>query len=252
MRILQYRDWSHFKAEYVGDLFADGIFRVGDYVFRGQSDDAWPLETSFDRWFRIRYKDQAGDRLAIADSLIREFRAELTRRYPKHEALIGAESEIIALAQHFGVPTRLLDWSASPYIAAFFSFSDAVSLSMTSKGVAIWALRKDAPIWNSEAGVALIELPGGGNERLREQLGCFTLNRTPYRTLEEYVGASPEEPLALLKAVIPTEEASIALADLDAMGINHVTTFPEVVGCALAAQLRVLIGRAGESKASVA
>ena len=245
IQIVEYRDWSQFKAEYLRDLFGDGIFRASEFVFRGQSDEAWALETSFDRWFRLRYREGSTDRLAIADALIREFKAELTRRYPQHDSLAASEAAVIALAQHFGVPTRLLDWSGSPYIAAFFAFSDAMAMSMTSKHIGVWALRRSAPVWNAESGVALVELAGGGNDRLRQQMGCFTLNRTPYRTLEEYVRTGPEGPPALIKAIVPTSEAITALADLDAMSINHFTTFPEIAGCALAAQLRVLIGGGG-------
>jgi FRG domain-containing protein len=246
--MLEYRGWPQFKAEYIRDLFQDGVFRPGVYVFRGQSDDGWTLESSFDRWFRVRYRDTTVDRLKVANALIEEFRLEISRRFPSHAALGGTEEDIIALAQHFGVPTRLLDWSGSPYIAAFFAFSDAVSLSMASKEICIWALRRDAPVWNADAGVRVVDLPGGGNDRLQRQSGCFTLNRTPFRSLEEYVRNGESDVIALLKAVIPTREAFVALADLDAMGINHVSTFPEVGGCALAAQLRVLMGRQSSAK----
>jgi hypothetical protein len=245
IRTCDYQSWAHFKSEYIQDVFGDDVFRSGEYAFRGQSDDSWTLETSFDRWFRVRYRGAEGIRLTVADALIKAFRDEITRHYPDHKALVEADAAVTALAQHFGVPTRLLDWSDSPYIASFFAFSDAVAMSMNSKRVAVWALRKSAPVWNAEAGVGLVALQGSGNDRLRQQLGCFTLNRTPYRTLEEYVAADSDEMEMLVKAVIPTAEAQAALADLDAMGINHVTTFPEIAGCALAAQLRVLMGADG-------
>ena len=54
--------------------------------------------------------------------------------------------------QHFGVPTRLLDWSENPYIALFFSLTSAEFNSKTKSyknDAAFWIL--NATVWNKKA-----------------------------------------------------------------------------------------------------
>ena len=52
--------------------------------------------------------------------------------------------EDISLMQHFGVPTRFLDFTYSPYVAAYFAFEKE---SKNTKHVAIWAIDKQA-LWS--------------------------------------------------------------------------------------------------------
>ena len=78
------------------------------------------------------------------------------------------------------------------------------------------------------------------NIRLRNQGGKFTLSRTPFGTLEEYVDKSATD-LALTKVVLPAGEAERALPDLDSMGINTYHLFPDPTGLAGMATMRRLL-----------
>src|SRR5262245_56042085 len=78
------------------------------FLFRGQGNADWQLRSTFDR----NYSDaQAASRDALAKELIREFYDECERfspwRYPM------SDPRVLAMAQHHGLPTRLLDWSFS-------------------------------------------------------------------------------------------------------------------------------------------
>jgi hypothetical protein len=95
-----------------GELFEKlKSFDAAKWAFRGQGKD-WPLTATIER-----YANQP----AIAeDYAMREFR----RRAHQYLSWVpGRDDDLewLALMQHHGAPTRLLDWTRSPQIAAFFA-----------------------------------------------------------------------------------------------------------------------------------
>jgi hypothetical protein len=96
------------------------------YVFRGQSDSSWQLAPSLFRQLR-GVRDAAAAR-KIEELLEQEFQAQASL-FPETErvwlALMAAgQAEIWAYMQHHGCPTRLLDWTASAYVAAYFAVDE--------------------------------------------------------------------------------------------------------------------------------
>ncbi len=96
-------------------------------------------------------------------------------------------------------------------------------------------------MWSSEMGAQLIKVSSVGNVRLRNQEGWFTLATSPFPSLEEYVERCESDEVALRRFLIPTREARYAVADLDAMGINHTRVYPDILGCAMAARMRMAL-----------
>lgn len=106
------------------------------WVFRGQSQVEWPLATSFERAAvagRVRSHDLQNREWWI----LRQFqrRAHLVLASPPNQLAI---LEWLALIQHYGGPTRLLDFTYSPYIAAFFA------VEFTTTDAAIWGVNLGA------------------------------------------------------------------------------------------------------------
>lgn len=98
---------------------------------------------------------------------------------------------IYALAQHYGVPTRLLDWSTRPLVAAYFaSIGPAKDLHKartstppapaSSGRIAVWALNEhflSKVCRDRDPGVVTVTVPQTSNPNLQRQAGLFTLVR---------------------------------------------------------------------------
>lgn len=231
----KFKSWEEFKA--IGQrLFSNEPFSRGKFLFRGHSDPRWKLETTFDRMFS---KQSKSARLKIAEELLEVFKRNLEGESITPEAR-GNDSVMLSLGQHYGLPTRLLDWTESPYIAAFFAYNSRALWGQTDQSVVVFVLDTTHAIWSSHYGVEIIDVPSFGNKRLRNQAGKFTLSRTPFQDLESYVVAHGDEGKPLRKFLLPASDYSKALADLDAMGIHHGTVYPEIEGAAQTALFRIV------------
>jgi hypothetical protein len=116
--------WSGFKDFLAQQIWKDQPPVRGLFMFRGQADAEWALDSLFDRMFS-RGSRPHGD---LEQRLLENFRKECESESDLEE-LAGDSERLTALAQHGGLPTRLLDWSDSPYIASFFAFQGYVSQS---------------------------------------------------------------------------------------------------------------------------
>jgi hypothetical protein len=234
---IRLKSWNEFKSNFLPGLYTGGQFLRDRYLFRGQGRDYWKLESTFDRQFPIA-KYGRGIRVKLDQEMLGLFRARLADSdVPKD--VINDERLLTALGQHHGLPTRLLDWSGSPYYAAFFAFSSNIEYFGTQEQVAIYVLDCTSPIWNQEYGVEIIEVMSFSNRRIRIQHGKFTLQRTPDPTLDAYAERH-EDRQALRKVIIPANQARTVIADLDSMGINHDSVFGDLEGIARASFFQVL------------
>ena len=95
--------------------------RVGEkrWVFRGQTNADWGLETTLER-LAGRFSIDISELSKYETGLIRRFQREASLYLsvqPKNSDLM----QWLALMQHHGVPTRLLDWTYSFFIAVYFA-----------------------------------------------------------------------------------------------------------------------------------
>ena len=112
---------------------AEGGHLRSPYVFRGMDDASWSIETSLSRLRGITSQNVD----LVERSLIRSF-----RKYANAGAFDDkSEWYVLAVAQHNGLPTRCLDWTASPLVAAHFACAD---IEYKNKPGSIWCLHAGA------------------------------------------------------------------------------------------------------------
>lgn len=116
--------WSQF----VGALeeVLDGYNEPPTYVFRGQADAAWLLEPSLAR--RLRDVFDRASAHAIEQHLEDEFKAQAAL-FPETKTIWpflvkAGQTKVWALMQHRSCATRLLDWTASAFVAAYFAVNE--------------------------------------------------------------------------------------------------------------------------------
>lgn len=226
-----------------------------DWAFRGHSDERWPLSSKLSRYFenfrvdRRRWPEQE-------ERILRIFRrkAHLFLNQPPDP---DDEFQWLALMQHHGAPTRLLDFTWSPYIAAFFALEHATGDS------AVWALNPHRLVYvetqrlrggwkihprrmnprvkgnlrryffRGKIPFLYVEEPQVMNRRLIAQSGTFAIPGVLTHPLEEIVSGYPDPKNTLVKIVLESDKMRTrGLRELYRMKITNEAMFPDLDGLA--------------------
>ena len=221
------------------------------YIYRGQTNYDWILNSSIDRR-ELRYpkrKTFGGGTLEFYDKppfneekQLNAFKRAIRGRRGLNPPELG-DDECWALGQHHGLATPLLDWTRSPFVALFFAFEEEKCFLEGDewgepgfRGVYLLSTHtiKFVPKDDTPAVRVLPTEADDGNYRAISQAGLLV--RMPRKSnLESYVTKHFKgEPhvATFIKIKIPNEDRDDCLVALNKMNINYMTLFPDIGGAA--------------------
>lgn len=223
-------------------------------VYHGGRAPELPLLTSLDR---LGGTDPPHSKAHLEGFLLRNF-ARYSRPYLPAEPI--NDWELLVIAQHHGAPTRLLDWSYSPLVAAHFATRQPdpsrprvvwrldwrqIHAAYNLPGLALliddlqhlFAAPEPFTPWQLFEGptppfACMIE-PPSLNERVSAQAAVFTLCSDTSQSFDAFLAAQGLAS-ALTKFVIPGEAVAAVRDQLDLVGIDDRRLFPGLDGVAAA------------------
>jgi hypothetical protein len=227
-------------------------------VYRGDGDAGWPLMTSLDKLGGVTPPHSKAD---LEEHILRNF---LRYSRPYLDQTPVNEWEVLVSAQHHGLPTRLLDWTYSPLVAAHFATlnterrSDRVVWRLDWKQVhrkfklpelalliqdlegmlggdrpfTPWALFASGS--NIKPFACMLE-PPSLNPRIVAQSATFTLCSDKYQSFDRFL-EQHDLGSALTKFIIPAGETARFRDQLDLVDVDERRLFPDLDG--VAAEMR--------------
>lgn len=212
------RSWEEFRADLLR-LFRQPAERRKQILFRGMSSPSWKLVTTFDRTFPSLVQTDRERRILDMHAA---FNDEAIRGQLVQSPFIpGPELEL--LARHHGLPSPQLDFTSSPYIAAFFAYAGADPSRDDS--VSVWTLDRNA-------------LPEDPNIVITDEVAILRYNRRALAQHGVFVRLAQSKPLdevvpsALFRFDLRMTDRLVAMKDLEAMGISSATLMCDLEGVA--------------------
>ena len=235
--------WARFRKVVAGPGYRS-------WAFRGHSDADWQLFSTLSRYL-ISFKVHKNAWPQQESRILRIFRRK-AHLFLDHIPDEDDSLQWLALMQHHGAPTRLLDFTWSPYVAAFFALERATG------DAAIWALfppwlydkssrtvRPSQRIEANEIGpwvkgnyeknflpnqsrISIIGEPQRMNQRIIAQSGTFVMPGVLDSPLEDLAPAKAVTKFILVSSKLRKQ----ALEELYKMNISHATLFPGIDGLA--------------------
>lgn len=220
--------WDDYKGEIAKHIKSD----LGPRIVRGQANSEWKLVTSFHRVNKNKINWDGYFKIilpSLADQISTIENREIDIKHPERLA------SFLAFLQHHGWPTPLLDWTLSPYIAAYFAFSDINCEEPEWDYVGIYVF--DYHSWKIDweqvysyeektNHVSILQPKSFGNLRQIRQQGIY-YTFTNCEDIESHIidCETKLQKQYLTKYIISVKQRPYIMKELELMGINSYSLF---------------------------
>lgn len=205
-------------------------------LYRGQGSKHWPLLPSLARIELSKNKkllESCESWLKLEKEMMNRF---IRHSHPHLKYVPESYIEWLVLAQHHGLPTRLLDWSQNPLVSLYFALStpteeDSLVVAMDPKFV-----------YNMDIDLSQLEqiqvyFPKTIDSKLVAQKGCFTIQPLPQGS-EKFLPLDADLSVVSMcshsfsKILIPGDQKikSTILVNLANNGIDETFIYPDLYG----------------------
>ena len=200
-------------------------------MYRGQTVSDWPLLPSLARFAaQVEGYESAID---LEEHLLDDF---LRYAVPHNDIRGLPKLEQLIHCQHFGLPTRLLDWSTNPLKALFFAVENPLH---DDKEGAVYVLSPSG-WWEGTGQIPDLDslhafMPELLNERVAAQDACFVSFPLPSFGMEVREltrGNYIRDVATLSKIIVPRQSKMELRRELAVLGITHRTIYPGLEGVA--------------------
>lgn len=245
------KKWPEFEQEIGNKLFRN-------WLFRGHMNVEWRLESSLYRHFDNIVKILPSSRNLAKD----DHEEELIRVFREHAPLylnnLPAKSEKLewlSIMQHYGTPTRLLDITFSPYVAAFFALEDGHDdccvFAIKHKyftgidGKCFNDVNYKKRLFDDRINDRSFFIPYEQEyktKRIVAQQGAFLISSTNNETYDEILRNYPSYKKYCKKYILKKNLRYMGLKKLKQMNITSATLFPGIDGFCRSLKLQLLDG----------
>jgi hypothetical protein len=228
-----------------------------NYIYRGHSDENWHLQSTLERILGDQFKAKAEKHENYA---LNVFQSKF-HLYDKLNEKPETKLEWLSIMQHYGVPTRMIDFTVSPYVALYFAIESASRIE--DKSFAVYAIdyrellkRSLAYIREKDENIDInydnlhyrqdelfndiidkrsyeilwIVEPTISNLRLDRQSGCFLITGCKKSTIETLLSKDIYNNVDIIKFIIPGVFWRNIYSLLERMNINSRTIYGDLDG----------------------
>ena len=203
--------------------------------YRGHSDATWPLKTTFHR-IAEKTSTKMHDYLdLISTDVLYEVSSRLNQTFNLNNAY--EFGSYLALLQNHGFPTPLLDWSTSPYVAMYFALRGCTDSEPKCGKVRVFVF--DVDLWGKEYlqprdlrsngyFVSILRPFAKYNPRQITQNTVYTATNVP--DIQTYLYMAKKSDPHVSFFTFSSGIKNDVIRELDSMGINEMTLFPDFDG----------------------